>query len=33
MLLELMGGGAPAQTHLRLPTQLVPRATTAPPPV
>lgn len=32
MLLELMGGAAPAQTHLRLPTQLVPRATTAPPP-
>ncbi|WP_413354973.1 LacI family DNA-binding transcriptional regulator [Microbacterium sp. 1P06AB] len=32
MLLELMGGGAPAATHLRLPTALVPRATTAPPP-
>ncbi len=31
LLLELMGGGAPAQTHLRLPTALVPRATTAPP--
>lgn len=31
MLLELMGGGAPAKTHLRLPTALVPRATTAPP--
>lgn len=33
MLLGLMGGTAPAQTHLRLPTVLVPRATTAPPPV
>ncbi len=31
MLLELMAGSAPAQTHLRLPTVLVPRATTAPP--
>ncbi|MGP3535944.1 LacI family DNA-binding transcriptional regulator [Microbacterium sp. RD1] len=33
MLLELMGGAAPAETHLRLPTVLVPRATTAPPPL
>lgn len=31
LLLELMGGGTPEQTHLRLPTALVPRATTAPP--
>ncbi|MCK6079904.1 LacI family transcriptional regulator [Microbacterium sp. EYE_5] len=31
MLLELMGGGMPSRTHLRLPTALVPRATTAPP--
>jgi LacI family transcriptional regulator len=31
MLLELMGGGELAQTHRRLPTVLVPRATTAPP--
>lgn len=31
MLLELMGGGTLAQTHLRLPTVLIPRATTAPP--
>lgn len=31
MLLELMGGGTPAATHLRLPTALVPRATTSPP--
>jgi LacI family transcriptional regulator len=31
MLLELMSGGTPAQTHLRLPTALIARATTAPP--
>lgn len=31
MLLELMGGSELAQTHRRLPTVLVPRATTAPP--
>lgn len=31
MLLELMGGGEPPQTHLRLSTALVVRATTAPP--
>jgi LacI family transcriptional regulator len=31
MLLDLMAGGQPAATHLRLPTVLVPRATTAPP--
>jgi LacI family transcriptional regulator len=31
MLLQFMGGEAPGQTHLRLPTALVPRATTAPP--
>lgn len=29
LLLELMGGGTPAQTHLRMPTVLIPRATTA----
>jgi LacI family transcriptional regulator len=32
MLLALMDGETPEQTHLRLPTRLVPRATTAPPP-
>lgn len=32
MLLSLMRGETPETTHLRLPTKLVPRATTAPPP-
>jgi len=32
LLFALMNGEAPEQTHLRLPTRLVPRATTAPPP-
>jgi LacI family transcriptional regulator len=31
MLIALMSGETPEQTHLRLPTRLVPRATTAPP--
>lgn len=31
MLIALMNDEKPAQTHLRLPTRLVPRATTAPP--
>jgi LacI family transcriptional regulator len=31
MLLSLMQGETPAATHLKLPTRLVPRATTAPP--
>ena len=31
MLIALMNGEQPDQTHLRLPTRLVPRATTAPP--
>ncbi len=31
MLIALMNGETPEQTHLRLPTRLVPRATTAPP--
>jgi LacI family transcriptional regulator len=31
MLLQFMSGETPTQTHLRLPTVLVPRATTAPP--
>jgi LacI family transcriptional regulator len=32
MLLGLMEGKAPAVTHVKLPTRLVPRDTTAPPP-
>jgi LacI family transcriptional regulator len=32
LLISLMDGATPEQTHLRLPTRLVPRATTAPPP-
>jgi LacI family transcriptional regulator len=31
LVVALMGGETPAQTHVRLPTRLVPRATTAPP--
>jgi LacI family transcriptional regulator len=31
MLVELMGGGSPARTHVTLPTRLVVRASTAPP--
>ncbi|MCS5734080.1 LacI family DNA-binding transcriptional regulator [Herbiconiux daphne] len=31
LLVALMNGETPAQTHIRLPTRLVPRATTAPP--
>lgn len=31
LLIALLGGQQPAATHLRLPTQLIPRATTAPP--
>lgn len=31
LLMALLGGQQPAATHLRLPTQLIPRATTAPP--
>jgi LacI family transcriptional regulator len=31
LLVALMSGETPAQTHVRLPTRLVPRATTAPP--
>lgn len=31
LLIGLMNGEEPDKTHLRLPTRLVPRATTAPP--
>ena len=31
LLIALMNGETPAQTHVRLPTRLAPRATTAPP--
>jgi LacI family transcriptional regulator len=32
LLLSLMQGDTPEVTHVTLPTRLVPRATTAPPP-
>jgi LacI family transcriptional regulator len=32
LLLSLMQGETPAKTHVTLPTRLIPRATTAPPP-
>jgi LacI family transcriptional regulator len=31
LLIALMNGETPEQTHVRLPTRLAPRATTAPP--